>query len=75
MNRRPIHGVHGHRMGAHAHSMPISGLCDRRVTPLQWTLRRRFIDVTPMESSKIAYYTPMIFNWVSSSYDIMGIVA
>ena len=28
-------------------------------TALKWTLRRRFIDDTPMESSKVAYYTPM----------------
>ena len=64
MNRRPIHGVHGLGKGIHAHSTPIPCLCDGHVTPLQWTLRQRFIDVTPMESPKVAYYTPMMFNWV-----------
>ena len=59
MNRRLIHGVHGRGMGVHAHATPIPRLCDCHVTPLKWTLRRRFIDVTPVESSKVAYYTPM----------------
>ena len=27
------------------------------------SIRRRFIDVTPMESSKVAYYTPMPRLW------------
>ena len=70
MNRWPIHGVHGRRMGVHgrrmgvhAHSGPIPRLCDGYVTPLKWTLRRRFIDVAPMESSKVAYYTPMPRIW------------
>ena len=45
-------------------STPIQRVCDGYVTPLKWTLRRRFIDVTPMELSKIACYTPMIFNLV-----------
>ena len=29
-----------------------------RVMPLMWTLRRRFVYFTPIESAKIAYYTP-----------------
>ena len=49
-------------------STPIPRLCDGDVTPLKWTLRRRFIDVAPMESSKVAYYTPMLFNWDPSSF-------
>ena len=57
-------GFHGRGMGIHAHSMRIPRLCHGRVTPLKWTIRRRFIDVTPVESSKVAYYTPMIFNYV-----------
>ena len=59
MNRRPIHGVHGRRMGVHAHSAPIPRLCASHVMPLKWTLHQRFMDVTPMELSKVTYYTPM----------------
>ena len=44
-------------------STPIPRLCDGNVAPLKWTLRRRFIDVTPMESSNVAYYTPMPRLW------------
>ena len=44
-------------------SMPIPRLCDGDVAPAKWTLRRRFIDVTPMESSKVAYYTHMPCLW------------
>ena len=45
-------------------SKPIQRAFHACVTPLKWTIRRRFIDVTPMESSKVAYYTPMIFIYV-----------
>ena len=69
MNRRPIHGVYGRRMGVHAHSAPIPHLCDGLVTPLDTLGVDTFIDVRPMESSKAygivllhAYATPMIFN-------------
>ena len=50
-------------MGTEWASKPIPRLCDGNVAPLKWTLRRRFIDVTPMESSKVAYYTPMPRLW------------
>ena len=51
------------RNGRLAHSAPIPRLCDSYVKPLKLTLRRRFIDVAPMESSKVAYYTPMPRLW------------
>ena len=70
MNRRPIHGVHGRGMGVPAHSAPIPRLCDGYITPLKWTLRRRFIDVAPMESSKVAYYTPMPRLWFLTGYSL-----
>ena len=59
MNRRRIAGPFRAFTAAEWASTPIPRLCDGNVAPLKWTLRRRFIDVTPMESSKVAYYTPM----------------
>ena len=51
------HGVHGRGMGVHGRGMGVHA--HGSVTPPMWTLCRRFIDVTPMESSKVAYYTPV----------------
>ena len=69
MNRRRILSALMAFTGVEWASTPIPRLCNGGVAPPKWTLRRRFIDVTPMELSKVAYYTvhayatPMIFNW------------
>ena len=63
MNRRRIAGPFRAFTTAEWASTPIPRLCDGNVAPLKWTLRRRFIDVTPTESSKVAYYTPMPRLW------------
>ena len=71
MKRRPIQGVHGRGMGVHAHFAPVWRQCRSPKVDTSPAIRRRFIDVTPMESPKVAYYTPMprpmIFNWVPTT--------
>ena len=59
MNCRPIQGIHGRGMGVHAHSAPTWRQCHTLKVDTSPSIRWRFIDVTPMESSKVAYYTPM----------------
>ena len=63
INRRPIQGVHGRGMGVHAHTAPVWRQCRAPKVDTSPSIRRRFIDVTPMESSKVAYYTPMPRLW------------
>ena len=62
MNRSRIlslgKAVTGVAWASKAHSTPIPPLCDGRVTLLKWTLRWQLIYVTPIESAKIACYTP-----------------
>ena len=54
MNRRPIHG---RGMGVHAHSTPVWRPYRAPKVDTLPAIRRRFIDITPMESSKVANYT------------------
>ena len=66
MNRRPIHGVlprNGRPRPFNAHSMPVRWPCHAPKVDDSMAIRRRFIDVTRMDSSKVAFYTPMPRLW------------